>query len=219
MGSSVTAFHFSHTQGQQTVAQAKKRGRPKKDNVKRDDSGKSRGEVFDPSVIFNQPHRRVTTLALVADDKDPVQYMNEAGHPLGRLRTAGLITKTQSRAGSAFAAVMRSYARQQGIRIGSPKTGGMSEFIATGFYQWETESPDREDDPEEAARRRERVSSTYDRLHVAMGDFGYQQARRVMMILKDVCILECDGSLNDDTLGDLRLGLNAVHRVLLERRG
>ncbi len=101
-------------------------GRKRKTNVVRDSKGKSRGEILDLSVVYNQPHRR--------GQKNPKSEL--LGYPLGRLRHEGLIDEAQLNAGNAWASMVRAYSRMIGLRVGSPKSGSLTEAVATGFYVW-----------------------------------------------------------------------------------
>jgi hypothetical protein len=74
-------------------------GRKRKTNVVRDASGKSRGEILDLSVVYNQPHRR--------GQRNPKSEL--LGYPLGRLRHEGLIDEAQLQAGNAWASMVRAY--------------------------------------------------------------------------------------------------------------
>ena len=185
-------------------------GRKRKVNVIRDDTGKSRGEIFDPSAIFAQPHRR--------DTPDPSSV--DAGSPLGRLRLNGLITPDQMRAGNEYASVVLSYARVMGIPSASPRGSSFADAIATGFYAWEGERT--EIDQEEADRRVRRVRERYNDCHDALAELGRQhgRGRNILIVMREICVAETEErSLWHDAgkLGDLRLGLNAVQRVLVDR--
>lgn len=187
-------------------------GRKPKQNVVRDSKGKSRGEIFDPSAIFGQPHRR--------DTKDPSSEY--AAYPLGRLWLNKQITEAQLRAGNEFAYVAHAYARLNGIPMGSPRSGSMSECISTGFYSWDGDR--KEFDQEEADKRSARINGRYDDAVCTLTELGrsHNRGTRILMVMREVCITEQDERQiwrDDVMLGDLRLGLNAVHRVLLERRG
>ncbi len=187
-------------------------GRKRKQNVNRDSKGKSRGEIFDPSAIFGQPHRR--------DTKDPSSEY--AAYPLGRLWLNKQITEDQLRAGNEFASVARSYARQMGIPIGSPRSGSMSECVSTGFYAWEGDR--HEIDPDEAAKRVQRVKENYNNVVCSLAEIGrtHNRGNGILHVMRDICIAEQDERQvwrDYAMLGDLRLGLNAAYRVLLERRG
>lgn len=186
-------------------------GRKRKVNVIRDSSGKSRGEIFDPSAIYAQPHRR--------ECKDPTSEY--ASYPLGRLWLNKQITEGQLKAGNEFASVAASYGRVMGIPVGSPRSGSMSERVATGFFAWEGDR--HETDPDEAAKRIERIKSAYDDTVCALAELGrsHNRGNRILKVMRDVCISEQDERQvwrDYAMLGDLRLGLNAAHRVLVERR-
>jgi hypothetical protein len=187
-------------------------GRKRKTTVIRDSKGKSRGEVFDPSVIERQPHRRGSAQP----------WSEDAGFPLGRLRINGMLTEAQMRAGNEYAAVVYAYARTMGIPMGSPRSGSMSECVSTGFYSWEGDR--HEVDPEEAAKRVQRIRERYNDCHDTLADLGRQhgRGRNILIVMREVCVQECEEKAlwrDEAKIGDLRLGLNAVHRVLLERRG
>lgn len=189
-----------------------KPGRKRKQNVVRDSSGKSRGEIFDPSVIFGQPHRR--------DCADPSSEY--AAYPLGRLWLNKQITADQLRAGNEFASVARAFGRVMGIPVGSPRSGSMSECVSTGFYSWEGDT--QEIDPVEAAKRVQRVKDKYNDIVCVLTELGRSHNRglHILSVMRDVCITEQDERQfwrDNAKLGDLRLGLNAAHRVLVERRG
>lgn len=188
-------------------------GRKRKTNVVRDASGKSRGERFDPSLIFNQPHRRDC----------PQPWDDKAGYPLGRLLLNGLITDGQHRAGNEYAAVVYSYARTMGIPMGSPRACSMSEYISgrEGGYEWEGDKL--EIDPEEAAKRIVFVKDRYNNCHETLTELGrlHNRGHKILHVMRDVCIQESQERglwADPDKLGDLRLGLNAVQKVLLEQR-
>jgi hypothetical protein len=133
-----------------------------------------------------------------------------------------LITDGQLRAGNEYASVVYAYARTMGIPMGSPRSGSMSECIATGFYSWEGETI--EPDPEEAAKRVHRVKERYNDCHETLAELGrfHGRGRHILIIMREICIAEAEEKAlwhDQAKLGDLRLGLNAVHKVLLDRRG
>lgn len=182
-----------------------KRGRPRKTNVIRDSSGKSRGEIVDFTVVTNQPHRRGT--------KDPRSHL--LGFPLGRLHVDKHISEDQLRAGNAWAMVVVAYANMMGITLHSVKSGALGERIASGFYQWGADDiPRIHDDEEERQKRRQRVKDRYDNCFHAVSALSRTLGRgnRIMDAMRMVCIEERYPS--EAQLGDLRLGLNAVHRFL-----
>jgi hypothetical protein len=98
----------------------------------------------------------------------------------------------------------------------------MSECVSTGFYSWEGDR--NEVDPDEAAKRIERVKENYNNVFCALVKVGREHNRgnRILHVMRDICIQEQDERQvwrDNAMLGDLRLGLNAAHRVLVERRG
>ncbi|MFA7280830.1 MAG: hypothetical protein WC100_12105 [Sterolibacterium sp.] len=185
-------------------------GRKRKTNVIRDESGKSRGEIFDPSAIYQQPHRR--------DLAEPGR--TEAGYPLGRLRLNGQITPAQLRAGNAYAHSVYAYARTMGIPMGSPRSGSMSECVSTGFYAWEGDHV--EIDHDEARKRVQRVKEQYTQTHEALWELGrhHNRGNKILVVLREICVAEQDERdlwADSQKLGDLRLGLNAVEKILANR--
>jgi hypothetical protein len=186
-------------------------GRKRKINVIRDESGKSRGEIFNPSAIYAQPHRR--------DLKHP--DATEAGYPLGRLRLNRLIDASQLRAGNEYAAVVYAYARTMGIPLGSPRSSSMNECISSGFYAWEGDRINI--DQEEAYKRIRKVKDRYDACHKTLAELSKMHGRgnKIFSALREVCIQEAEekGLWSDpDKIGDLRLGLNAIHKTLFDQR-
>ena len=181
-------------------------GRKRKTNVIRDSKGKSRGEILDLSVVYNQPHRR--------GQKNPKSEL--LGYPLGRLRHEGLIDEAQLQAGNAWASMVRAYSRMIGLRIGSPKSGSLTEAVATGFYVWEGDGDGVE--PEEQERRRKRLRAKYDLCHDRVNEVGRTlgpgigQSTALLKALRKVAIEE--RYPEDVELGNLRVALNTVGRVL-----
>jgi hypothetical protein len=183
----------------------KRTGRKRKTNVVRDAKGKSRGEILDLSVIYNQPHRR--------GQRNPKSEL--LGYPLGRLRHEGLIDEAQLQAGNAWASMVRAYRRMIGLRIGSPKSGSLTEHVATGFYVWEG---DEGVELEEQERRRKRLRAKYDLCHDRLHEVGRTlgssptQSAALLKALRKVAIEEHYPA--DTELGNLRVALNTVGRVL-----
>ncbi|WP_424630437.1 hypothetical protein [Bradyrhizobium sp. SYSU BS000235] len=181
-------------------------GRKRKTNVRRDASGKSRGEILDLSVIFNQPHRR--------GQRNPKSEL--LGYPLGRLRHEGLIDETQLQAGNAWASMVRAYSRMIGLRIGSPKSGSLTEAVATGFYVWEGDGAENGEsiEPEEQERRRKRLRAKYDQCHDRLHEAGRTlgPGAALLKALRKVAIEE--RYPEEAELGNLRVALNTVGRVL-----
>lgn len=177
-------------------------GRKRKSNVRRDRSGKSLGEIIDLAVVLNQPHRR--------GSKDPKSQL--LGYPLGRLRLSGEITEAQLEAGNQWAQLVQSYARMLGVPVGSPKTGSMSGCVSTGFYAWEGEAI--EIDEEEAQRRRASLRARYNGCFEKLNDVGISLGQGTLIIkaCRKVCVEEQPPVGRE--LGDLRVGLNALSKTL-----
>lgn len=181
------------------------RGRPRKKNVIRDASGKSRGEIVDFSVVTSQPHRRGT--------KDPRSQL--LGYPLGRLHVENRISEDQLKAGDAWAMAVVAYANQQGIALHSVRSGSLGERISSGFYQWGADDIPRIHESDQDRRKREqRVKGRYDACFEALTELGrvHGRSNKIAKAMRLVCIEE--RYPNDEQVGDLRLGLNAIHRIL-----
>lgn len=149
------------------------------------------------------------------DPTDP-KILNQAGYPLGRLRIALAITADQLRAGNEFSALVRSYARLNGIPLGSPKSGSMGERISSGFYTW---GPD-EIPEEESERRRQRINLLYNDCFAKLSHLGREHNRghKIIQVVRDICVVEQDERQvwrDDVAIGDLRLGLNCLARCLI----
>lgn len=184
-------------------------GRKRNPNAIRDDSGKSRGERFDPTPFLNQPHRRGNT-----------ELEANQGFPLGRLFMNGLINTDQLAAGNHYALSVYAYARTMGIPMGSPRSGALIQMQGGGFYRWEGEEA--KIDPEESRKRLDRVKTQYNDCHDALAALGrvHKRGNKILSIMREICVAEHDendlwGRAGEVRLGDLRLGLNAVHKILL----
>lgn len=185
----------------------KRTGRKRKTNVRRDASGKSRGEIVDLSVIYNQPHRR--------GQRNPKSEL--LGYPLGRLRHEGLIDETQLQIGNEWASLVRAYSAMLGLRVGSPKSGSLTEAVATGFYAWETSAaggPQDQEQEKEEEQRRKRLRAKYDLCHDRLHEVGRTlgHGANLLSAMRHVCIEERYPA--DSELGNLRVALNALGRVL-----
>lgn len=193
-------------------------GRKKKLNVVRDASGKSRGEAFDLNFHLNQPHRREFMPVFVGRNLDHTEpkLINQAGYPLGRLRIALAITGEQLRAGNEFSALVRLYGRLNGIAIGSPKSGSMSERISSGF------GPRMSDGVPAIEREREHqeVTNLYNLCYTKLTELEnlHGTGNRIRKVIREICIVEQDeGQMwrDDAQIGNLRLGLNCIAKHLL----
>jgi hypothetical protein len=181
---------------------ATKRGRPRKMNVRRDASGKSRGEIVDLSVVLNQPHRR--------DFKGDARKSELLGYPLGRLRLGDQVSETQHRAGNEWALLVRSYAGAMGIPLGSPRSGSDHPEIASGMGGGSGPLPGTAEHEKRIQRLRERYEGCFERLSLLGRSLG--RGNQILVAMRRVCIEE--RYPNDSELGDLRLGLNAMAREL-----
>lgn len=179
-----------------------KRGRPRKVNVRRDSSGKSRGEFPDLAVVLNQPHRR--------DFKDGKSEL--LGYPLGRLRLANEVSEIQHGAGNEWALLVRAYAGAIGLPFGSPRSGSL--LSDTGAVAYAFSGDEARGDAEESERRctglRERYNACFERLASLGRSLGC--GHQILIIVRRVCIEE--RYPNDYELGDLRAGLNALAHQL-----
>ena len=188
-----------------TVVYTHKRGRPRKLNVRRTPSGKSLGEVVDLAPMFAQPHRRGL----------PDPSARTAGQALGRLLQRGLISGYQYRAGERWASVVASYRRQLCAPPSSTRSGEMAERVSTGYVSVEAEV--REIDPEQAERDRAELKQKYDDCFEGLVALGrlLNRGHAIINSLRKVCIEDRDADENE--LGDIRLGMNSIGRVLFRK--
>jgi len=187
---------------------ATKRGRPRKVNVTRDASGKSRGEILDLSVVMNQPHRRAA--------KGDARKSELLGYPLGRLRFTGEISEDQLQVGNEWALMVRAYAGMNGIRIGSPRSG--SALDDSGKARGVSFEGDARGDAEEYEKRVLALRSRYNDAFERLAELGQSLGRStsILIAVRRVCIEERDPTPGE--LGDLRLGLNALMKLQQEKR-
>lgn len=170
-----------------------RRGRKKKQNVKREPNGRvSRAgqgdKVFE--TVKTQPHRR--HLSNFRDAR--------AADVLGNLSIAGLITSDQYEAGKVWRQVVASHRRAMCIPSPDPRAGGadyLSERVdaEAGGISLDDRS---EDERDVSAIRR------YQRVYRALYDAG----RAALLEVNRVCIR--DESVNE--LASLRAGLTALSR-------
>jgi hypothetical protein len=184
------------------AALKRKAGRPRKTNVVRDKSGKSRGEIVDFSVVFNQPHRRG-----FSDKKSEL-----LGYPLGRLRLSNQISELQLRTGNEWAMMVRSYAGMMGVPFGSPRSGSLLSDSAAPAYAFASDGA--RADAEEYEKRCVTLRGRYDGCFVILNEVGRSLGRShcILVTVRRVCIEE--RYPNDSELGDLRVGLNALAKEL-----
>jgi hypothetical protein len=116
--------------------------------------------------------------------------------------------------------MVRAYSRMIGLRIGSPKSGSLTEAVATGFYVWEGDGQENGQgvDAEEQERRRKRLRAKYDLCHDRLHEVGRTlgpgtaQSTALLKALRKVALEE--RYPEDVELGNLRVALNTVGRVL-----
>jgi len=187
---------------------ATKRGRPRKVNVTRDESGKSRGEILDLSVVMNQPHRRAA--------KGDARKSELLGYPLGRLRFIGEISEDQLQVGNEWALMVRAYAGMNGIRIGSPRSGSaLDDSAKARGASFEGEAwGDAEEHEKRVLALRSRYNDAFERLTELGMALG--RSTSILIAVRRVCIEERDPTPSE--LGDLRLGLNALMKLQQEKR-
>lgn len=184
-----------------------RRGRPRKANVRRDKAGISRGEIVDITAILNQPHRR--------GNSDPQSAL--LGHALGRLAKRGFISEQQYRVGDRWAYIVRSYRREL---LSAPpisaRSSEMSERVSSGFCPREADIA-HELDPEQMERRRQELKDKYQRCFEALNELGRTMLRghAILNVVRKVCVDDYDASEHE--VGDLRLGLNSLSRLLFTK--
>lgn len=192
-----------------------RRGRRRKQNVIRDRSGKSRGELetVAPEVLAMRARD------LTRDNVSPVHAGDAlAGFTLGRLllrhradrSDPGSITQQQYDAGDDWSRTVRAHARLMGYSLSRPSPS----FVMVGT------GPSCASDPEqgEVLRIRRKYSDCYAALIDAGTLFkgrGKVTGVEVAMICWDVCINNRPiSTLSAADYGNLRAGLNALAKVL-----
>jgi hypothetical protein len=167
-------------------------------NVARDAAGKSRGESPEEimAVALGQPHRRFA--------QTPREV--KLGYPLGRLCLAGYVTEKQHDAGQRWATIVRRYSALMGFRLENPATPTIG-MISSGSSCLA--------DPDEQvilALRRD-YNDAYAALEQAGRDT--RTGRGPLKICRQICVQEMNEAiLWPHRIGDLRVGLNALTRVL-----
>ena len=188
------------------------RGRKRKQNVVRDASGKSRGE---PEGIH--PETIAVRLRELRREGVPVQDRQGAldalaGFALGRLLLRnradrgdpGSINEEQYSAGQAWANLVRRHATIMGYSLGTPKS---PSFMLAGSGHLCVEEPD------EATIIT--VRRQWSDCYRALMDVCRTHGLAVRDILYAVCIDNRNiNSLSATDFGNLRIGLNALVKVL-----
>ncbi len=186
--------------------------RPRKTNVRRSASGKSLGEahIIDPGVLaVRMRQNRLHGLELEGDEaKDPL-----AGFTLGVLLlrdrqskgNPGGITQSQYDAGDKWASIVRRHASVMGYELKRQIKSPSFSFVGGGR--------DCSDEPSDGAiaEIRDQFRLTYDAIMQVCQTHGIH----VRNILFDVCVdNRAVLTLSEMDYGNLRLGLNALVRVL-----
>lgn len=186
------------------------KGRPRKPNVLRDRSGKSRGE---PEHIAKAVVLRYRARDLERDGI-PAKHADDAlaGHSLGRLllrhqtnpQDPGAISREQYDAGVKWAAIIHRHARIMGYSLGSPKSPSFI-MVATGL------SCLVEPTDEEIGWIRDQFRICYDALAEASKSHG----SNVQYATYAVCVQDRPlSALTTADYGALRIGLNVLARAL-----
>lgn len=143
-------------------------------------------------------HYEVTQTAALERDPAGPQLM---GFPLGRLYKRGYISPAQYAAGNRFAEIMRAYLLSKGI--GSPTAPAFDmdrrgASLSEGSVQHEDE-----------ARQMMEALGVVDRMSPAR--------RTATSMVWEVCLREYSDHLDQQEVGRLREGLNAISRVMQRR--
>lgn len=197
-------------------------GRTRKPNVRRDKNGKSRGEIetVHPETLA------VRKRELQRDGVDAEQALNAlAGFTLGRLylrfqknpQDLGAINEKQYYAGSAWNQLIHKHASIMGYElkrnVPSPGFVMVSNtdwlYRSTGYEAQTKEEKDRQ------ARIVERISEDFRACYDKLAEESRAHGIRVTEITYGVCIENWPVSwLSEKDHGALRIGLNAIARVL-----
>ena len=189
----------------QVVMAKIKSGRPRKANVRRDQSGKSRGEIVDITAILEQPHRRHVK------DRDAAKS-ELLGYPLGCLRLTNQISELQHRAGNEWALLVRAFAGINGVSVGSPRSGSLLNDSGKPGYAFS--GHEARSDEEEYQKRCRVISGRYNACFERLTELGRAlgQGTRIIITVRRVCIEERHP--NEAEVGNLRVGLNALAKEL-----
>ena len=195
-------------------------GRPRKTNVRRDASGKSRGEegihpwtiearerkLREAGVSLTFRKMEMTKLGWTEVEKRTASD-RMSGFTLGILRLRGKgdpggISEEQFIAGEAFCRIVHQHAAVMGYRLSVPSPSLM--LIGLG-------GASREDDAETIARVRRSFRRCFDALMEASRSHG----KRVWQVTYGVCVENWSpGQLSAEDYGSLRTGLNALRKVV-----
>lgn len=180
---------------------ARRAGRHRKQDVKRKPSGRiaERHESETPedrmATVLKQPHR-----AHAKAPDDPA-----LGHPLGRLLAHGYIDRKQYEAGERYCVTLRRWYIMKGL--GLPKSGSLSADMVSGGM-----------DHSDPGADIDMGKLEYDlaQMEFALGEVaqyhGLGTARNILFRAATL-----GEFIHDSRFGDLRIGLNALVR-LMERQ-
>lgn len=133
-----------------------------------------------------------------------IAALAEIGSPLGRLLHCKFITNSQADAGYDFAVTMRDYLATANLQR---PTQGKAGFIPVQRSSGESQEPVRGETKARAYMEALGEIDRCDRLSTPTST----------SVVWDVCINENDRK-SEAEIGALRVGLNAIHRVLYGRR-
>lgn len=157
---------------------------------------------MDFSVVLNQPHRRYA-------GKDAKSEL--LGYALGRLRFNGEISEDQLRAGNEWAQLVKSFMSDQGLPMGSPRSGSLLSDAGKVAHSFKSDGGTH--DAERQQNHSVSLSGRYNECLETMKDLGQSLGTggRILSVMRKVCIDDRNVFGND--VGDLRYGLNAMARV------
>jgi hypothetical protein len=195
-------------------------GRPRKTNVRRDASGKSRGEegIHPETLTARERRLREAGVPLTFRKMEMTKLGwrevtkrtatdRMSGFTLGILRLRGKgdpggISEEQFNAGDGFCRIVHQHAAVMGYRLSVPSPSLM--LIGLG-------GSSHEDDAETIARVRRRFQRCFDALMEASRADG----KRVWQVTYGVCVENWSpGQLSAEDFGSLRTGLNALRKVV-----
>lgn len=185
-------------------------GRPKSKNVKRDSTtGRSRGPKPDDviSVAFNNRIRMCGPSAIVTDIRTGAQWAHaKSGYSLGVLNLWGQVSDEQHDAGIKYANMVYRYCALRGLPLTTPKSPALMLVSAGQACR---------DEPDDNQVLRVRRQHSDARAALLMAGMAIGQGSRVNGVTFAVCIEDIPAeSLNEVDIGNLRVGLNALGRVL-----
>lgn len=125
----------------------------------------------------------------------------DTGFPLGRLRKKNYVSQAQYEAGTRFAETMRTYL---GSKIGTAGTAQAQDMDRHGASLSE-----RPVQRQEEARAYMEALADLDRLNSCK--------RSTTSVIWDVCMTEHSGHMDENEIGRMREGLNAIARVIQRR--